>query len=114
LKPAAPTRFPFNVSTAKPRREKTVSDTQHDENAQRVREIAYGLWEKEGCPEGRHDEFWLRAEAIVEQDANLPHTPTEPAAPHESVDLESEQSFPASDPPSFSPSKAGGTEDKAA
>ena len=92
----------------------------HDEHAadgdrlQRVREIAYSLWEKEGSPEGRHDEFWLRAEAIVEQDDHLPLAPAEPATPHESVDVESEHSFPASDPPSFTPSKTGGTEDKAA
>ena len=86
-----------------------MSDSQHDERLQRIREIAYGLWEKEGSPEGRHDEFWLRAEAIVEQEDNLPHIPVEAATPHESVDLESEQSFPASDPPSFTPSKSGGT-----
>jgi hypothetical protein len=85
------------------KRRKTVSDSQHDESLQRVRELAYGLWEKEGCPEGRHDEFWLRAEAIVEQEADLPHASATPAAPQESVDLES-------DPPSVSPAKAGGTE----
>ena len=91
-----------------------MSDSQNDDRLQRIREIAYGLWEKEGSPEGRHDEFWLRAEAIVQQDANLPHTPAEPATPQESVDVESEHSFPASDPPSFTPSKTGGTKDKAA
>ena len=91
-----------------------MSDSHDDGRLQRIREIAYGLWEKEGSPEGRQDEFWLRAEAIVEQDASLPHVPAEPAAPHENVDLESEQSFPASDPPSFTPSKPGGTEEKAA
>jgi hypothetical protein len=82
-----------------------MSDSHDDERLQRIREIAYSLWEKEGSPDGRHDEFWLRAEALVEQDA---------FAPHESVDVESEQSFPASDPPSFTPSKTGGTKDKAA
>ena len=110
LKPAWPMRSPSNVSRAKIKRGNTVSDSQHDENLQRVREIAYSLWEKEGSPEGRHDEFWLRAEAIVQEDNLLPYMPAEPAAPHEDVDLDSEQSFPASDPPSFSPSKAGGTE----
>ncbi len=91
-----------------------MSDSHDDERLQRIREIAYGLWEKEGSPEGRHDEFWLRAEAIVAQDTSIPHTPAEAFPPHENVDLESEQSFPASDPPSFTPSKAGGTKDKAA
>ncbi len=91
-----------------------MSDSQHEDRLQRVREIAYGLWEKEGSPEGRHDEFWLRAEAILAQEESIPHRPAEPATPPESVDLDSEQSFPASDPPSFSPSKTGGTKNKAA
>jgi hypothetical protein len=91
-----------------------MSDSQYDEHLQRVREIAYDLWEKEGSPEGRQDEFWLRAEAILEQEASLPHMPAEAAAPHEDVDLESEQSFPASDPPSFTPSNTGRTKNKVA
>ena len=91
-----------------------MSDSHDDDRLQRIREIAYGLWEKEGSPEGRQDEFWHRAEAILEQEDNLPHTPAEAFKPHESVDLDSEHSFPASDPPSFTPSKTGGTEDKAA
>jgi hypothetical protein len=91
-----------------------MSDSQHEDRLQRIREIAYGLWEKEGSPEGRQDEFWHRAEAIEEQEANLPHTPAEAFAPRESVDVDSEHSFPASDPPSFTPSKTGKTEDKAA
>jgi hypothetical protein len=91
-----------------------MSDSQHDERLELIRVIAYGLWEKEGSPEGRHDEFWLRAEAIVEQDANLPQTPAEAFKPPESVDVESEHRFPASDPPSFTPSNTGGAKDKAA
>ena len=91
-----------------------MSDSHDDERLHRIREIAYGLWEKEGEPEGRHDEFWLRAESMVEQEDSLPHAPAEPATRHENVDLESEQSFPASDPPSFTPSNTGGTKDKAA
>ena len=87
-----------------------MSDDHHDERLQRIREIAYGLWEKEGWPDGRDDEFWLRAEAILDQEAALPHHPAEPVTEEKSVDLDSEQSFPASDPPSFSPSTTGGTE----
>jgi hypothetical protein len=93
---------------------KSMSDSHDDERLHRIRETAYSLWEKEGSPDGRHDEFWLRAEAIVDQEAGLQHSPAEPTSPPESVDLDSEQSFPASDPPSFSPSKSGGTKDKAA
>jgi hypothetical protein len=90
-----------------------MSDSHNDERLQHIREIAYGLWEKEGSPEGRQDEFWLRAEAILEQEENLPHAPPEPSTPHESVDVESEHSFPASDPPSFTPSKTGGKQEAA-
>lgn len=91
-----------------------MSDSHHEDRLQRIREIAYGLWEKEGYPEGRHEEFWLRAETIEEQDAQLPHAPAEAPVPHGSVDQDSDHSFPASDPPSFTPSKVGSKEDKAA
>jgi hypothetical protein len=37
-----------------------------DDKEQRIREIAYSLWEEEGCPEGRADEHWAAAEAIVD------------------------------------------------
>lgn len=33
---------------------------------ERIRAIAYALWEEEGCPEGRAEAHWLRAEALVE------------------------------------------------
>jgi hypothetical protein len=92
----------------------TVSDSHDEGRLHRIREIAYELWEKEGSPEGRDEEFWLRAEQIEAQNAALPHAPAEAPAKHEDVDLDSEQSFPASDPPSFTPSKVGGKESKAA
>jgi hypothetical protein len=92
----------------------TVSDSHDEDRLHRIREIAYDLWEKEGSPEGRHDEFWLRAEQIEAQNAQLPHAPAETQTPHEGVDVDSDHSFPASDPPSFTPSKTGGKEDKAA
>jgi hypothetical protein len=91
-----------------------VSDSHEEDRLHRVREIAYGLWEKEGYPEGRHEEFWLRAERIEAQQTADPHAPAEAPKPHESVDVESDHSFPASDPPSFTPSTAGGKENKAA
>ncbi len=96
-----------------------MSDSHDEDRLQRIRELAYGLWEKEGYPDGRDEEFWLRAEAIDAQNASLPPAPSETATPHEGVDVESEHSFPASDPPSFTPSKTGGKdegsqEDKAA
>lgn len=29
-----------------------------------IRQIAYRLWQEEGCPDGREAEHWLKAEAI--------------------------------------------------
>ena len=31
----------------------------------RIREKAYQLWEADGCPEGRADEFWERARELI-------------------------------------------------
>jgi hypothetical protein len=50
----------------------------------RIRERAQGLWEREGRPEGRADDHWVRAEAEVvaeekaETDPAQPHRPNEP------------------------------------
>ena len=36
-----------------------------------IRERAYLLWEREGKPEGRETEFWMRAEAAVTDSSQL-------------------------------------------
>jgi hypothetical protein len=36
-----------------------------EELRERIRRRAYALWEQEGRPEGRADEYWRRAEAEV-------------------------------------------------
>ncbi len=56
----------------------------------RVRALAYALWEKAGCPDGRADAFWHAAKREI-------------AAEETSYDEELEESFPASDPPSHTP-----------
>ena len=33
---------------------------------QRIRELAYFLWQEEGCPEGEADRHWRRAETMIE------------------------------------------------
>jgi hypothetical protein len=38
-----------------------------DDRDQRIREIAYHLWEQEGCPQGQADRHWAAAVALVEQ-----------------------------------------------
>jgi hypothetical protein len=56
----------------------------------RIRERAYLLWQAEGCPEGRAEEHWKLACMLEAQQEDY-------------VDEESEESFPASDPPSHGP-----------
>lgn len=34
-------------------------------NEDEVRRLAHRLWEEEGCPEGRDEEFWYLAEDII-------------------------------------------------
>jgi hypothetical protein len=54
-----------------------------------IRARAYELWQEEGCPTGKPDEFWFRACVELSQ-------------AEESYDNALEDSFPASDPPSHS------------
>ena len=57
---------------------------------QRIRERAYDLWQRDGCPAGQADRHWQRASDDEHATAEL------------LVDIEEEDSFPASDPPSRS------------
>jgi hypothetical protein len=41
-----------------------------------VKDLAYRLWEEAGRPEGRHEEFWLAAEAQI----TVNPTPAKPRA----------------------------------
>jgi hypothetical protein len=59
---------------------------------QRIRERAYFLWLQNGRPEGHSDEFWERARMFELQ--------ADQKADDMRVDVEGEDSFPASDPPS--------------
>ncbi|MFT3986737.1 DUF2934 domain-containing protein [Aestuariivirga sp.] len=44
----------------------TEADTPKLSREDRIREIAYAIWEEEGHPDGRHDDHWLRACAIAD------------------------------------------------
>jgi hypothetical protein len=70
---------------------------------QKIREQAYALWEKEGSPNGRDQEFWERARLMVESNtAPLMATPLgKRSAEEEATDEALDGTFPASDPPAF-------------
>ena len=42
------------------------------ERNERVRALAHKLWEEEGCPKGRAEAHWLRAEEIVAKETAKP------------------------------------------
>jgi hypothetical protein len=83
-------------------------DQQHE---QRIRERAYQLWEKEGSPDGRDQEFWERARLMVEAERAGPiKTPLGSRTEAErKTDEVVAQSFPASDPPASVPSTGART-----
>jgi hypothetical protein len=35
---------------------------------EKIAERAHSIWEREGCPDGRNDEFWFRAEAELKNE----------------------------------------------
>jgi hypothetical protein len=50
-----------------------------DDREQRIREIAYFLWEQEGYPDGRAEEHWAAAQAVVDaQDAERKNAGDDP------------------------------------
>jgi Protein of unknown function (DUF2934) len=45
--------------------EKPLADTEREE---RIRQKAYQLWEEDGSPDGRADEYWHRAREMLDQE----------------------------------------------
>ena len=45
-----------------------------DNREQRIRERAHSLWEADGKPDGREQDYWFRAEKLIdeERDPNAP------------------------------------------
>lgn len=47
----------------------THPEISHMAREERIRAIAYSLWQEEGCPDGRDQEHWLKACALVDAEA---------------------------------------------
>lgn len=46
--------------------ERDAGQLSADQRDERIRRIAYSIWEEEGCPNGCADDHWHRATAIYE------------------------------------------------
>ena len=73
-------------------------DDSNETRQQRIRERAYHLWEADGSPDGRHDEFWERAQELVgmEESGNsgqLPNPASLPGADPNRVQVIEESSI---------------------
>lgn len=72
---------------------------------QAIRERAFQIWEAEGRPEGQHERHWKQAsQEILAERAGLvraagPGQMDSPPETWDMIDEQSDQSFPASDPP---------------
>ena len=73
---------------------------------ERIREQAYYFWEQEGRPEGCAEFHWHKARQLIEGPGQMVGTDGKASdEPGASIDEQIEDSFPASDPPSYN---AGG------
>lgn len=51
-----------------------MADTENDMNEDRetqIRERAYRLWQADGAPDGRADEYWQRAEQQLDAEGSI-------------------------------------------
>ncbi len=73
-------------------------DDSDEGRQQRIRERAYHLWEADGSPHGRHDEYWERAQELMGMEesagaAQLPNPASLPGADPARVQIVEEASI---------------------
>jgi len=54
---------------------------------ERIRRLAYQLWEADSCREGRQDEYWYAARERLVFEAATPHEPDDPHPADEDADV---------------------------
>jgi hypothetical protein len=72
--------LPLKVSTMKDDAPKQAAYDKHNEDPghleQRIRKLAYRLWEVEGRLEGRDDEYWNRAQELLQDETKSAYPPS--------------------------------------
>ena len=48
------------------------------ERDEEIREVAYRIWQEEGCPHGHEVQHWLKAQMIWEETNRLQSKPKQP------------------------------------
>ena len=73
-------------------------DDSDEDRQQRIRERAYHLWEADGGPHGRHEEYWERARELIgmeesSKSGQLPNPASLPGADPDRVQIIEEASI---------------------
>ncbi|WP_267428428.1 DUF2934 domain-containing protein [Methylobacterium sp. GC_Met_2] len=59
----------FNVSQER--------DENTTDNEKRIRDRAHEMWEADGRPEGREEQYWLRAREMISAEGDSAYPPTQ-------------------------------------